>query len=491
MVLAIGAALVAALVIRQSSTVEAARRLSSIALLAFALRALAVAAIYVIAVRTHAEGTWLSDEASFYHATESLLPNPFDKALPEGLGHLGGDTYLGVLTAMAVALGQTDIYLDTVAFRFLNVTLGTFVAVMIAVIAMRLVGRRAALVSGIAVALWPTLVLWSATFLRDTFASFVIVTVWWALVIYRRAWSPLLLCVVVLGLLMVAAVRPYLAGAMAFGLGTWAIYPMLTNAPRRLVAVSAVGLVVAGTALAVQQARHIDEVVHELVYRQMTTRMETMGRLYSSIYPDTPPQEPPFGPGAAVALTDSGSDYLLAGLVQQPVGPGLVRVGFTDGSIRTERIADLTLLQSAPLSPRQIFASLWPGIVGYISGTGSGGDPSTPAWIADAIAWDGLFALAIVGGIRARIPVREWLFPACVVLGTAAALIAVPGAAGNDDRHRAVQTVPLLAVLASGWLVSLRSAPLPGGAAKRSADKSPISAGTLVISRNRSLRDAS
>ena len=488
MVLAIGAALVAALVIRQSGTRDVLRRLALVAGVALGLRLLAVTVIYLIAIQTHGEGTWLQDEASFYLATESLLPNPFDKALPEGLGHLGGDTYLGITTTIAVALGR----MDTVAFRLLNATLGTLVAVMIAVIAKRLVGAwRPAVAAGLAVAVWPTLILWSATFLRDTLASFIAVVVWWALVSYRQVLNPRLLSIVILGMLMVAGVRPYLAGAMAIGLGAWALYPIVVSAPRRLLAASVAVAVVLGVALSIQQARHIDQATHELFYRQMTTRMETLGRLYTPIYPDTPPQEPPFGPGAPVALTNADSGWVLAGLVQQPAGPGLVQVAFTDGSIRTERIADLTLLQSIPLSPWQLLASFWPGVVGFLIGTGSGGDTNSPAWIAEAIAGDVLLALAVVGGMRARISIREWLFPACVVLGTAAALIAVPGAPGNDDRHRAAQTVPLLSALAAGCLVSIGLSRLPDGAPNSSPTSSPRSATTPLASRKRSLREAS
>ncbi|MGI9147968.1 MAG: hypothetical protein ACR2IK_15680 [Chloroflexota bacterium] len=38
-----------------------------------------------------------------------------------------------------------------------------------------------------------------------------------------------------------------------------------------------------------------------------------------------------------------------------------------------------------------------------------------------------MVVLAVAGGLRARVPAREWLFPACVVLGTLAALGGVPG----------------------------------------------------------------
>jgi hypothetical protein len=248
--------------------------------------------------------------------------------------------------------------------------------------------------------------------------------------------------------------------------------------------VAAVGL----AALGVQQARHIDQAAHELAYRQMTTRLETLGRLYHDLDPNSPPVEAPFGPGAPVALVDSHTGWLLSGLVQQALGPGLVAVAFTDGSIQTERIADLVLLQSAPLSPLQMVANFGPGLVSFITGSPTIGDVGSLAWAADAVIWDVLFVLAVVGGVRARVPVRQWLFPACVVLGTVAALVSVPGAPGNDDRHRSTQAVPLLAVFAAGLLASRRRPVVLDGLADSTATSKPTIAPTAAISSVRSPR---
>src|SRR5579872_5913502 len=185
-VLAIGVALVAALVVRQATSTEALRRLALVAFVALGLRLAAVTAIYFIAIRTHVEGTFFNDEASFYLAAESLLPNPLDKPLPQGLEHLGTDGYLGILWGISVALGSSFGHMNTVAFRLVNATLGALVAVTCCIIAAQLINKRAALVAGLVVAVWPTLVLWSATFLRDTLASFTVVVLWWTLSFHRR-----------------------------------------------------------------------------------------------------------------------------------------------------------------------------------------------------------------------------------------------------------------------------------------------------------------
>jgi hypothetical protein len=485
-VLAIGAALVAALVVRQASGPEATRRLALVAAAALGVRLAAVTAIYLIAIRSHGEGTFFNDEASFYLAAESLLPNPLDKPLPTGLEHLGTDAYLGLLTGLSLALGSSYSHMDTVAFRLVNATLGTLVAITTSIITARLVGYRAALVAGLLVALWPTLVLWSATFLRDTLASFIVVVTWWTLVFHRRLTDVRVLGVVLLAWLLLATLRPYLAGALTLGVIGWAVWPLIPRRSPRVLAGAAAAVVVLGLGVAALQARRIDESAHQLVYRQLTTRMETQGRLYRDPIPNDPPYEPPFRPGAAVATIDPDSGWISPGLIERPLGPGVVLVGFPDGSEQRLPITELTLLQSAPLTPLQLLLSLQPGLITFLSGTSDAGDPGL-GWVADSLAWDVLFIVAITGGIRARIPVRDWIFPASIVLGTAMALIAVPGAPGNDDRHRASQAIPLLVVFATGWLVSRRLASLESGASVSSATSMPMIAGTAASSRTRSL----
>jgi hypothetical protein len=483
-VIAIGVALIAGLVVRHGRGSVLWRDLAIVGAVALGVRLVALTIIQLIAIRTHGEGTWLSDEAAYWLAAESLLPFPFDRPVLTGEGHLGGNAYLGVLTAVATIVG----HMDSVAFRLTNATLGTLVALTIALVAAATIGKRAALVAGIAVAFWPTMVLWSATFLRDTLGSFTVVALWWMLVNSRRLGRPRVAAAAVLAVVLLAGSRPYLAGAVATGVLAWAALPWLARQSRRSLVLGAGSVLALGLVAAILQARHIDQAAHQLVYRQMTTRLETLGLLNYDVNPSGPPIEQPFGPGAPVALVDQRSGWLDAGLVREPIGPGLVTASFMDGSIREERIADLVLLQSAPLSPVQLVVSMGPGLLSFLTGAPNGGDSSNLVWIADALAWDVLFVLAILGGRRARVPLREWLYPACVVLGTVAALVSVPGAPGNDDRHRATQTVPLLIVFAAGLLASRpRTVELPGRAVSN-ATNNPTSAPTAAVSRRRSPR---
>ena len=486
MIPAIVVALVAALVAHHARTPEARRRLAIVAAVALGVRFIAIAIVYSVATRTHGEGTWLNDEASFYLAAESLMPHPLTNQLPLGLGHLGNNGYLGLLTAISFVLGR----MDTVAFRLTNALFGTCVAMLVCVVADRLIGKRSALIAGLTVALWPTLILWSATFLRDTLASFVIMAVWWTLATHRSWLRPRVLATVALAVILLGGLRPYLAGSVVLGALGWAIYPWLAARSRRQLGLLAVAACVVGVGVTLQQATRIDQAAHELVYRQMTTRMETLGLLYQDMSDDLPPYDPAFPPGTPIALVNSSTGWLQPGLVQKPVGPGVVDIALTDGSIQTHPTTDLVLLQSAPLLPLQMLASLGPGVAAFITGVGVSSDATGPVWMADALAWDVLFLLAIVGGFRARVHARQWLFPACVVLGTVAALVGVPGAPGNDDRHRASHAVPVLVVFAAGLLVarsrsaSASASPVPVNTATRmpSAPTAP------ATSRERSLR---
>src|SRR5947209_12561447 len=105
--------------------------LASVAGVALALRLVAIGIVYSIATRVHAEGTWLNDEASYFLATEALMPWPWDKSLPGGLDHLGGNGYLGLTSAISLLQGSVN----STAFRLANSVLGSVVALVCALVA--------------------------------------------------------------------------------------------------------------------------------------------------------------------------------------------------------------------------------------------------------------------------------------------------------------------------------------------------------------------
>ena len=474
---------VVALTLRHADGPGGRRPLMLVAALALGVRLAAVVVIFLIARQTHGEGVWLNDEASFFLATESLMPDPLHRALPVGLDHLGGNGYLGLSTALSLLGGGI---VDTNTLRVVNAALGAAVVVLSARVARRLFGPRAAMTAGVALAVWPTLVLWSATMLRDTFGSFALLAVWWTLGRARELGWMRVVGTLTLSLVILLSLRPYLGGALAVGVLAWAAYPLLRRLSRRSLSLLAAGASLLAIVVLASQARRIDFAAHELFYRQTVTRMETLGLLYTDEPPAT--ENLPMKPGTTVAIADSRTGWVLGGVVQDFEAPDVVRVAFTDQSIRHLPTADLVPIQSAKIPPLQLVASVLPGLGSYLAGTSVSNDSASPAWIVLALAADVLIGLAVAAGLRVRLSPREWLFPLCIVGGTMLALVAVPGAPGNAERHRATQTVPLLLVLATGLFASRTASERASGLAVSSMSTRPTRDAAPAISRMRSAR---
>jgi hypothetical protein len=193
-------------------------------------------------------------------------------------------------------------------------------------------------------------------------------------------------------------------------------------------------------------------------------------------------------PGAAVGLIDPSSGWVLGGVVQAFPTNDVARVAFTDETIRELPVRELIPLQSTQIPPVELVAWVGPNLGSYLLGTSMTTEPNSPVWIAQALVWDALLALAVVSVVRRRLPAQEWLFPLCIVGGTVLALIAVPGAPGNADRHRATQTVPLLLVLATGLISELEPARRASGVAVATMRMRPASEAAPASSRMRSAR---
>jgi hypothetical protein len=479
--LAVG--IVAAVAWRHKEGPGGARLVLALAALALGVRLVATLVVSIIAQQVHITAVWLNDEASFFLATQSLLPNPLDRALPQGLEHLGGDGYLGLITVLSMLGGGIA---DANTFRVINSAFGAVVVVLSVLVARRLFGAPAALVTGLVLALWPTLVLWSATMLRDTAGGLAVVVVWWTLGRAHVTGPVRTLGTLGLALVVTLSLRPYLGGAIVVGVLAWAAYPYLRRLrPRGLTVLgTCAALVVIG--LAVVLGRRIDYASHELLYRQTMTRMETLGRLYTDQPPAT--TDLPMKPGAAVGLADPNSGWILGGVVQAFPTNEVARVAFTDESIREIPVGELVPLQSTRIPPLELVAWVGPNLSSYLLGTSMTSEPNSPIWIALALVWDLLLALAVVSVVRRHLPAREWLFPLCIVGGTVLALIAVPGAPGNADRHRATQTVPLLLVLATGLVSDWELARRASGVPVATMRMSPASDTAPASSRMRSAR---
>jgi hypothetical protein len=479
----VASAIVLALAFRHDPPRPGKRRVIVwLAALALAVRLVTVAGVFFVASRTHGEGTWLNDEASFFLATEALEHSPFDRSLPSGLDHLGGDGYLGLTTWLSAATGVAD----TNTFRVTNAALGTMAVVLSALVARRLFGTRVAVIAGLVLCFWPALVLWSATMLRDTLGGLTVVIVWWSLGQKQALGLVRWLGLQVVATVLLLSLRPYLAVAVAVGVVAWLAYPWFRRRSRTHLACIGAGIVAVVLGAVVIQPRRLDFAAHELLYRQTVTRMETLGRLYFEVPPDV--SRLPIRPGTAVAVADPATGWLSTGVLQDFSAPDVARIAFTDESIRDVPLADVMLLQSAPIPPLQLLAFFWPDLLGFLGGSSTTADANSPVWVANALLWDVLACVALVAAWRTRVGLREWLFPLCVVGGTVLALVAIPGAPGNADRHRTTQTVPLLVVLACGLAVSRREARALDESRVVTTISNAASEPTAALSRTRSAR---
>jgi hypothetical protein len=342
------------------------------------------------------------------------------------------------------------------------------------------------MVSGLALAVWPTLVLWSATMLRDTLGGLAVVSVWWTLGRARDLGWVGVLGTIGLSLVIVLSLRPYLGAAMLTGIAAWAAYPYIRRLHARGLVVLGAATVCAALIVAIVGGRKWDYAAHELLYRQTMTRLETLGKLYS----DQPPAtgDEPMRPGTAIGVTDPTSGWVLGGVVQSFPDDVTAQVAFTDDSTRLEPLADLVPLQSTTIPPLQLVAWIVPNLLGYLAGTSQTSEASNAVWVAMALVWDILLVLAAYAIVRTKMPAREWLYPLCIVAGTVLALAAVPGAPGNADRHRATQTVPLLLVLATGLLPDWERLRRASGRAVANMTTRPASEAAPASSRIRSAR---
>ena len=479
--LAVG--IVAVVALRHADGPGGARLVLALAALALGVRLLATVAVSFIAQQVHITAVWLNDEASFFLATQSLLPDPLDKALPDGLEHLGGDGYLGLITVLSMLGGDIA---DANTFRVINSAFGAIIVVLSVLVARRLFGARAALIAGLGLALWPTLVLWSATMLRDTAGGLAVVAVWWTLGRAHVTGWVRTVGTIFLALVVTLSLRPYLGGAIVAGVLAWAAYPYLRRLrPRGLIALGACSAALM-VVLVVVFGRRIDYATHELLYRQTMTRMETLGRLYYDEPPST--KDLPMKPGTTIGLVDPDSGWITGGVLQAFPANGFAQVALTDETIREVPVSDLVPLNSTRIPPLELVAWIAPNLAGYLLGTSMTSDPNNPAWVAMSLAWDVVLVLAGVSIVRRRLSPREWLFPLCIVGGTVLALIAVPGAPGNADRHRATQTLPLLLVLATGLVADWELARRASGVAVATMRMSPANDAAPASSRIRSAR---
>src|SRR5437868_15207025 len=123
--LAIDVGLLVAVIGRYAAAGRSRSEATLVAAVAMAVRLAAVFIVSQLGRGNFPEGICLNDEASFWRATEALLPDPWASSVPPGLDHLSGSAYLGLTTAIGELSG-----LDPTGFRLASVGFGTLCALL-------------------------------------------------------------------------------------------------------------------------------------------------------------------------------------------------------------------------------------------------------------------------------------------------------------------------------------------------------------------------
>lgn len=157
----------------------------------------------------------------------------------------------------------TFVYLETGVFyvlgpkvlvvELLNAAMGGLLVTFVFEIARRLFNPRAGLVAAILVAVYPSLVLWSALNLKDSLALLLIVIVLWLIVCFqaRRTWWLVPLCF--LPLVLMETLRNYIFVGLAIVIPT-SVLLSPTNDPRNRLVTSGLAIGLAAIALVDQFA---------------------------------------------------------------------------------------------------------------------------------------------------------------------------------------------------------------------------------------------
>src|SRR5262245_33605366 len=250
--LAVAAALVLGLAVRYSAPGQTRQDALLVGGVALGLRILVAGGISVVFRDNYPSGIWLNDEVSFWRATQALLPNPWESAVPLGLDHLSGNAYLGLTTGIALFAG-----LDAMPFRLASVALGSVMALLSFWVAQRFFGRRAGLAAGIGTAVWPTLVLWSSVMLRDVLCGLLVMIVWWTLSTDPARQRVCTVCMLIRALVLLVNLRPYLSVAVALGVASWYVAPGVRRIGWRRVALGAAPVAAITVVFAAQQLTRV------------------------------------------------------------------------------------------------------------------------------------------------------------------------------------------------------------------------------------------
>jgi hypothetical protein len=472
---------------------------------AFALRACAAVILHVGSLAVGMDGFITGDDREYYLVSRAFVL--WLQGRPE-------PPYVPPYWAGELYLFGTWIYVESIFFLavgalplvpiFLNGALGASTSVMAWHIGTRLFGARSGSLAAVAVAVWPSLVLWSALNLKDALALALIVVFMTALL---RLWSTAALRGLIapgLVLVLMQSLRGYIFTGLAVLLpvGAWLVTGATRRASVRLVLAS---VVVGGGALALDQAgiglgsRLLQE---SLMYREgMALGARTAiapapvevqtGSTFVVPVRDVPPSELPrvvhVAPqsrivvGTPPQVTQAGvvhvrpGDIVVVGGPQTTPGPAEGRMSLQGDQIdlvqRRDQSAEELALRTIAYLPQGLLYSLfapWPWL---------GDRRQDLLTIPEMIVWYVCLAAAAHTAWTHRSDRRLYV-PALFAAGTLLVFALVEGNWGTLFRHRSM-VIPLVVVLAAPTLlaaVGRRWAGFGLAAAKRERPGTELSA---------------
>lgn len=393
-----------------------------IGLTAFGLRAVAAAGVWTYLAVTN--NPWVQpDEGTYLREAGQVAAGRVDGYVHE-YGRLLG--YLFKVTGHHAFVA-----------RGLNVILGALLAVLAWHLARQVVSRTASVVTGLAVAAWPSLVLWSVLALRDALVAVLVLVALVGLVTARRGqWSGLVLAAS--GALGLTYLKPF-AYVLVCGTAVVIAAAALAWSRTRQILVVTVALVVLLGAIG--QVRH----------------QGFLGVRYARGYGQTDVILALRAEGASAGETGFGSAN------PETVNPAAGAADLDPPSraqenIDTELTEEPLAVQGAGDVVDGVAEGLLYGLLGPFP-TQTSGAPQRVLLALELPLW---YATLLLAGAalfrRGRGVLRAWLPVLIFVGGFAVVLATYSGNAGTAFRQRAL-IIPLVAAVAVSALYDFRRAP--------------------------------
>lgn len=451
-----------------------AHRSEAVALggLVFAAHAAVAVVLHAGLVATGRGGFLTGDDRGYAYIAECLVRyltgDPDPVCVPP---YWGGHAYLiGTWVYLEAAIFRvfgTDVLLAKLG----NAALGTAAALLAWDAARLLFGRPSAMVAGLLVGLLPSLLVWAALNLKDTFAILLITLVLWAILRFQQRPTVWSLGLIFVALLPIESVRRYIHVELAL------IVPLAIMVTQRLPhrhlwlagAVVSSALLVAsaqvgfafgpGLFVSAEGARGAMAVgARTAIDAAPTLRgITTVAAPAAATLPVTAAPQPFVAPGAQVGAKaasrpvelDPGPSRSAADDLGEASSLGsLIVVAEPGRQISPESHQESSLaLRTLAYLPRGLSHALLAPAPWWLS------REIDALTIPDMLIWYVILGAGAATSVRERAKWRLWLPLALFAVGLLLLLALVEGNVGTLYRHRAM-VIPAVAILASPTIVS-------------------------------------